>query len=1175
MALAEVRSARRQVRTWGFGALAVGVSFLFFVGSGAQHAQDGWYSPVSDSPAPRFIMSTVGMPLLLVFLFGIIFLAFDIRARDRAERMVEVLDCRPFSNVELLFGRVLGIVATACVPALVLIGLVQAFGTFGGALGLPTEPVQYASLVTYLFVDALPMFLAWTAIVVLLALVVRNRVLVGAAALGLLVAWTLWSQSQSLYLSHLVGPTFFGNLVSDLVPSIAEPSTVVHRLALVALAVGVLFAAAGLHPRLDSGTRSARFGVSAAFVAVGAATMTGLVIHARDGIETRSHWLAVHEAAATDVAADIEHMAGTVRIDPGRQLAIDVVMRLAPTPGAGGELAMSFNPGLEVEAVAIDGEATDATHRDGLLKVAVPTGDGSYELALRASGIPDPDFAYLDSAFDFARDSSGRRNVTLNLGRDASIYDADYVALTPGVHWLPSPGANIGRDDPGGRDYYTVDLTVEAPAGWLVAGPGRRQHDDDGRFRFNPRSPVPAVALFAAAFERRAIEIAGVELELLMSPRHLSNLAAFEDAAGALAERLRELIGEASGTGLEYPYRNLSFVETPATLRKSAGGWRMDTVQALPGILLMSERAFPTARFDVGFRRAERRGAGDVDDFKVNVLERYFRNDFAGGDPFVGFATNIMRFQTDVGNGGMSATALAFVVDRLVDLRLTGRAGFFSAHLFTPDHGTSLGRIGQAATRAFEIGGRSNSALDAVANRPVVWDLALATALADLDPENDPAGVLDTLALKGSAVAQSIFDALGNERTGMLLSELRRRHGGGHYDLDAFYEAAKTVGVDLRSLLGDWLNDAALPGFLASPARMVRLPDTARGGARFETRVHIRNDEPVPGLLRLRYATVRWIKTKGRGMMLSDPVRVPGNSAVEVALVTGSPVAQLSMAPYLALNRTDVRLAIETSDSPGAEGFSGVRPTSLERGKRLSLESTSDAVLSPSLVGPGARASDWLPPVEPGIVVDDLDEGFDVERRPRGNLFRFGNIVADPRRLQGEMDHGIPEYLLSKARGRTDVLFDGEWRRQGVPSSFGKYRRTVARASAGEGHARALFSTVLPGAGRWRLDYHMPAVQKAVKGRLRFRGQPKGLLVVQGEYDMTLEFGDGKAREIAFDATAAEQGWNDLGSFELPEGPVRLVVSNRTTGDVVLADAIRWRPVNDMRFDLATDTGEE
>ncbi len=1150
VALAEIRSARRQVRTWGFGVLAVGVSFLFFVGSGAQHAQDGWLSPVTDFPAPRFIMSTVGMPLLLVFLFGVIFLAFDVRARDRSERMVEVLDCRPLSNVELLLGRVLGIVATACIPALVLIGLVQAFGTIGRGLGLPTEPVQYASLATYLFVDALPMFFAWTAIVVLLTVVVRNRVLVGVAALGLLVAWILWSQSRSLYLSHLVGPTFFGNLVSDIVPRIADPATLAHRLALVVGAVGVLFVAAGLYPRLDSRARSARFGVAAALVGVGGAAMAGLFIHAQNGVETRDRWLAVHEAAATGVTADIEHIAGTVRIDPGRELLIDVVMRLAPEPGAGGELAMSFNPGLAVERLAIDGETRHATHRDGLLKVAVPTGSGSYELALRARGVPDASFAYLDSAFDFARDGSGRRNVTLSLGRDASIYDPAYVALMPGVHWLPSPGANVGKDDPGGagRDFYTVDLTVEAPAGWLVAGPGRRQPTGDGGFRFQPRAPVPSVALIASAFERRAVEVAGIELELLMSPGHLANLSAFEGAAGPLVERLEELFGEASGAGLEYPYGNLSFVETPATLRKCAGGWRMDTVQALPGMLLMSERGFPTARFDIGFRRAERRqGEVESEDLKINVLERYFRNDFSGGDPFVGLARNLMRFQTDVGDEGMAATALAFVVDRLIDLRLTDRTGFFSAHLFTPDGSTSLGRIGQAGTKAFEIGGRSNGPLDAATNRPVIWELALTTALRDLDPNDEPAQVLDALALKGNAVARSIFDALGHERTGRLLGELRQRHAGGHYDLDAFYAAADSVGVDLQSLLGDWLNDAALPGFVASPARMVRLPDTARGGSRFETRVHIRNDEPAPGLLRLRYVTARWMKMKGRGTMLSDPVRVPGNSSVEVALVTAAPLARIWMAPYLSLNRADVQLAIETSTSPGVEGASGVRP------------------------------SDWLPPAEPGIVVDDLDDGFVVERSPGRNVFRFGDIVTAPRQPLGEMDHGIPDYLSSTAMGGAAARFDGEWRRQEVPSSFGKYRRTVARASAGEGHARAVFSTELPGAGRWRLDYHMPAVRKSVKGRLRFRGGPSGMLGVQGDYDMVLALADGELREIAFDAAAAEQGWNDLGSFDLPKGPVQLLVSNRTTGDAVVADAIRWRPVVGMWNDaeMSRVTGEE
>ena len=1130
VALAEMRSARRQVRTWVFSLLAVGGSLFFFIGSGAQHAQEGWISPVTEFPAPRFAMSAVGMLLLLAFLFGAVFLAFDVRARDRRERMVEVLDTRPVSNVQLLFGRILGVVGTAFLAALTMVVLVQTFGSLAGALGAPTEPVQITSLATFLFVDALPILLAWVAVVVLLAVLLRNRLLVAVGALGLLAAWVLWAQAQPLYLSSLVGLTVYGNLASDLLPRIAEPATALHRLALVVGAVGVLYAAAALHPRLDDRPRALRFAVSGVLIGVGTAMLVGLFVDARSGIEVREHWLAVHRDASSNDVADIEHIAGTVRIDPGRELMIDVVMGLVASDEtrAGGELVMSFNPGMTVRKVRINGEPATAVHRDGLLRLEPPSTGGGFELELMADGVPDPSFAYLDSAFDFSTDSSGRRNVTLFLGRDASIYDADYVALMPGVHWLPRPGANVGMEDPGrvARDYYTVDLAVEVPAGWLVAGPGLRQAGAEGEFRFNPRSVVPAVALMASRYERRAMEVAGVELEVLMSPKHAGSFEVFEDAVEPLGDRLEELFGEAANAGLDYPYRGLSVVEVPATLRRCGGGWRMDSVQALPGILLLSELGFPTARFDFAFRHAKKRvdGAGG-EEFKIKALERYFRNDYAGGDPFVGLERNLVRFQAGVGADGMAATALEFVVEELAALVLSGTPGFFSAHVFTPDRATSLRRMAFATSRALGIDTGQRGVRDVVANRPVVWDLALGTSLAGLDPDADPAGVLDVLALRGGAVARSIFDALGRERTAVLLRELRLR---GSYDVDAFYEAAALAGADLRPLLGDWLNDAGLPGFVASAAVTRRLPDTARGQPRFETRVHVRNGEPVPGLVRLRYLTRQGRRTKGRGTMSSEPVRVPGHSAMEISLVTASPVILASMAPYLSLNRGDVQLALATADETLSDGFAG------------------------------ARRSNWEPPPQPGIVVDDLDAGFVVERSARRSGFRIGDILQEPRRLTGEMDHGIPNY--ESAWGTYDARVDAEWRRQDVPSSWGRYRRTVARAGTADGHSKAVFSTELPEAGEWRLDYHMPFVQTRSGGKLRSRGQPREMHSSLGDFDMVLEFGDGEKHTVAFDASGADIGWNDLGRFDLPKGSVRLVVSNRSSGDLVLADAVRWRP---------------
>lgn len=53
---------------------------------------------------------------------------------------------------------------------------------------------------------------------------------------------------------------------------------------------------------------------------------------------------------------------------------------------------------------------------------------------------------------------------------------------------------------------------------------------------------------------------------------------------------------------------------------------------------------------------------------------------------------------------------------------------------------------------------------------------------------------------------------------------------------------------------------------------------------------------------------------------------------------------------------------------------------------------------------------------------------------------------------------------------------------------------------------------------------------------------------------------NGDRRKIEFDGKAASFGWNDLGEFQMPAGESSLEVASITTGSVVVADAIRWRP---------------
>ena len=141
---------------------------------------------------------------------------------------------------------------------------------------------------------------------------------------------------------------------------------------------------------------------------------------------------------------------------------------------------------------------------------------------------------------------------------------------------------------------------------------------------------------------------------------------------------------------------------------------------------------------------------------------------------------------------------------------------------------------------------------------------------------------------------------------------------------------------------------------------------------------------------------------------------------------------------------------------------------------------------------------------------------------------------------------------------------DGVCRRQAVSSAWGKYWRTIVRCPAGEGERRLVFTAELPHAGRWELALHNP--DRVVPGL----GEHTGFTVVTGAqflfgelgaYDIRLH-GVGEPMALEFDGASAAPGWRRLGEFDLGAGTVRVSMSSRTDGEIVVADAIRWTAAN-------------
>ena len=410
----------------------------------------------------------------------------------------------------------------------------------------------------------------------------------------------------------------------------------------------------------------------------------------------------MHSRAAdeeTTTRLDIERLTGDVVIEPGERLAIEVTTTVRATSsyeaddgadsGGLGELTFSLNPGMRVTALRVDGVEAASTHRHGLLSVelSMPMKAGSRaELFLRAAGIPDSRFAYLDDAVDPLKVSASNRLGVL--GREAAVFDDSYVGLMPAVHWLPSAGANVHRDDParGRRDFFEVDLTVHAPDDWLVVAVGRRQRIEPGSFRFASKVPVAEVGLFASRFTRQAVEADGVEYEVLMHASHSQYGDLFTGAGDALRPHLGKIQRHLQTLGIGYPFDSLSIVEVPTRLRTYRGGWGLETDRGPPGVMMLREDELPVMQWRHRIVSRYFGGGRDeaeltltwlwnlVDDF--NILHKY--------------ASNLLAVTGARDDG---AAALDFVCQELAVALVLGEA---APVLGSPQLGPRQGRRGRS-----------------------------------------------------------------------------------------------------------------------------------------------------------------------------------------------------------------------------------------------------------------------------------------------------------------------------------------------------------------------------------------------------------------------------------------------------------------------------------------------
>ena len=1132
LARAETRVTRRLVRYWIFLSISFFLALIYYFYLSTLHGLYSSWSGTVGMICPRFLVSVSGLYYLIIYISGVVFLSFDVRARDQRERMNEVLDSRPYTNLELVVGRFLGILIPSWIPILVLGILMELLGYLLVAVGSPIgQPIEPVSLVFMVFKMSIPALAFAISLTFLLTLLVRNR-LVAAVLILILLGGSIYVSVGLLPVNYATSFDFLGvfgsDFPTDIASNVTEPVTWIQRLAVLLAAFGILGLSAAVHPRLDGGSRSQYAGAGMGIILL-ALILMGYGYHIRSGdVTIVDTWNEFHRSYAEGPVPDIQAITGSVMIDPGKALELDLDLEFrAPEQSPVKNVLFTLNPGQKVkEALGAANQSLSFKQEKGLLEIELPQKLEKGEettIHLIIEGLPDSRFCYLESAFrpetEKALGRSGTSGTLPLLGYKSMVFDSKFVTLMPGIRWLPTSGPEVNRHDTNKHavDFFNVDLLIKLPDGWLVAGPGRRRSVENNtkgeQFRFAPSAPVPSVALVASRFESRSMEIDGRLFEVLIHRKHVKNLEVMGETGEKIRSWIEDRLELAKGYGLDYPYEALTLVEVPNFIRSYQGGWRMDTSLAPPGMLLMREMGFPTARFDSAFRKPEdfKDREGGIAQAKWERLRSFFMNDFLGGNIISGSAKNFFSYQTSA--RGPEGLALNYIMEDLSSLLVTETRGFFSAYLLNRDINeiTNTTINNYFSVRSAGIGATVSDQLIAnVISRPEIWDKALGVSLKEMDPWDDPERMVGVITLKGNAIARSMLDILGQEKAGRLLSMIREEHRGQSYTLANVEKACNVLGQDMSKYFDDWFSTTELPGFVCPGAKLYRLSDSNDGSPRYQLLFPVRNDEPATGLFILGYYFMGEDGEQG-SYVQSEPLRLAGKKALEFGTVLSRPPSQVFLDPYLSLNRRIVRVPLKSMDLEKIEDVEAVE---------------------------GHEEIPWSLPKEEFIVVDDLDPGFSIIEEQNGNGFRLSGKSDEPE----VTDQGLPV--------TNQYAVPSTWSRLPTVGSWGKYRHTLAAVRAGNGEKKAVFRARATHSGSWVLEIHIPPKYNAFPGRR------------WGIWNLVIIDSNGDQHEVKFDSDAAVQAqWNIVGDFVIPEGEISVTLSDETDGQFVVADAIRWVPV--------------
>ena len=1115
-------------RSWFFRLFSIGalvILTLMNIGLFSPVGQEVWGLVSISSSVPFYNMYILNIGQAIV----VIFLAADFLKRDKKVDTNEVLYTRSMSNFEYVMGKTWGILR-------LFLGLDIIILCIGMLMNIisKTMYIDLTSYFAYLFIICVPTILFSLGLAFMLMSLIRNQavtflILLGIAALDMF--W-LWYRLGSIFDYMSFGlPIFKSGVIGfDNLYFILNQRLLYLFLGLTFVLVTVL-----LFKRLPQSRPHTILSVILIFIFLAGTAICAfntysiyknrideknLVIETNKQFENRNF------VSLTDAAIDFSHQGNSFEASADLKF-------INKNKESLDRYLFSLNSGLNVSSVSSGGKDLTYTKTNHIVEIDPGKSllPGEHDsIIISYSGNINESFCYPNYT-DNIKENPYRIQI-LNINKRQAFLTGNYVLLTPEAHWYPVPGLNYYPSNPARIkvDFTAYKLRVKTKNGLTAVSQGIMKNED-GYFVFSPESPLTGLTLAIGDYKSDTLKVDSIRYITFYFTGHdyyKKDLAEIKDTLPLLVSgKMRDL---ETSFSTKYPFKTLSLLEVPVQFYSYPRMCTQTRAELQPSMVLLPEKlaTLYNAGFHKRFVRQKKRMARMNQVITDKELQVRLFNDFVTRTFINGENNNYV-------NGVLWNEPLRY--------RLGPSFYFFKNNFYSSEYpvinavfeshlqklSSSQDEMNDYMTGLLSENDRANL---------ILKDTSFREMLAE-NPGSDTVRAIITI--KGDYLFNLIRSKAGISEFKDWFQKYIDDHKFQSVDITTLNaDMKKKFGFEFYPYLYNWFNKKEQPGFLFTDLLAQEI--VAGDRTRYTVTFTASNPEKVAGIFNISFRTGGSgsggqgglagvpaggnysISMQGRGMEASDISKIivldPGE-AKKIRIILDAQPRELLVNALFAKNIPgEIKLPINE----------------IKKLKNKTTEFREEEIVVS------------IPPINlPGeIIVDNEDPGFDAGKLE--SVSPLKKILG----ISNKRNNNYGEIYFYWAPERWTPVVQSTY--------YGKYVLSSVYARSGSGDRSVTWTTKLTDPGLYDIYCYIGKAGDAAKAQSGSGQQPPGEERSDNNYkDMHYKiYYDEGVEEITVDFGNAEPGWNDLGRYYISHDSAKVEMTNKSTGRIVLADAIKW-----------------